>query len=422
MTPDGHPGRRKKRQRGLTLVELMVAMFLAILLTGGLFYMMSGQHKTYTGQLHAMTSNENLWGAMEYLQSQIWKGGYGFSGCPPASTLGIHVPVVYKWNGVAGCASNCVVPDSSLIAFTMQNNHNSFLGLSGSGSNGPDSFSVAYADDGGDIISAVRTTARLPEATTSTISVNGPGGPAIGTPNTIQINDRLVIWQTGSSRACLAVVASSIPSGGPPTWTIEYYPRGFNYNPPKGLHGAIFPVSGYAIRTLVLPIGQATQRTRHYFSIDSNPDQAGAGGTLRIPKLVTWTQDSTGKKHDLQIIAEGIEDMQLSWACDVNNDGALDEGTTPSGRKTDEWAFNVPNDTVPDCDYSIPHVIEAIRITLIARTAQHSENRTGYRPAAEDRAAGTKATDLGLTGGLGTFGRAVLTYTIKPRNIRKSVL
>ena len=394
------------------MVELMVALFLGLLLTGGLFYMMSGQQKTYTGQLHAMTSNENLWGAMEYLQSQVWKAGYGWSGCPPDGSNNVYVPVVHKWNESPGCTANpCTIPDPQLTAFTMYNSENRYTKQVIASGQGPDSFSVAYAVGGGDILTAVRTKLKAPQGT-AIITVSSPA--------TIKAKDRLVIWQHGSTRPCLAIVASSSPTflTGPPTsrYTLPFAPMGVGYNPSS--HATIFTSQGYSPQSLVLPLGQWDERTVRFFSLDSNPELTGA----HIPKLMTWTEDKKGNRFDEQIIAEGIEDMQLSWACDVDGLGTLDEGTTVAKRKSDEWAYNVASDAVPNCTATKTSVIEAIRITLIARTATNIQSKKGFRPAAEDRPAGTVAKDLELNGGVGTYGRAVLTYTIKPRNIRRSVL
>ena len=410
----------RRRERGLTMVELMVALLLAVILSGGLFYMMSGQQKTYTGQLHAMTSNENLWGAMEYLQSQIWKAGYGWSGCPPDAINKVYVPVVHKWNKASGCTANpCTVPDSQLTALTVYNSEIRYINQVIASSQGPDSFSVAYAVDGGDILTAVRTKLKAPEAT-AVITVSSDGSTTANPTQTIKAKDRLVLWQHGSSRQCLAIVASGAPiSIGVPTaarYQIPFAPMGYGYN--QAAHTYMFNTAGYSVQTLVLPLGQVTDRTVRFFSLDSNPENDGS----HIPKLMTWTEDASGKRSDVQIIAEGIEDMQIAWGCDADALGTLNEGTTAANRQKDEWAFNAANDTVPNCTGVQNNVIEAVRITLIARTPTNIQSKKGFRPGAEDRPAGTVAKDLQLNAGVGTYGRAMLTYTIKPRNIRKSVL
>ena len=400
------------------MVELMVALFLALLLTGGLFYMMSGQQKTYTTQLQAMTSNENLWGAMEYLQSQVWKAGYGWSGCPPDAINKVYVPVVQKWNKSVGCtAGPCTEPDSQLTAFRMYNSENRYIKKFYPSSQGPDSFSVAYAVDNGDILTAVRIKKKAPDLTAELI-VSSDGSNSSPSSQTIKAKDRLVIWQHGSTKQCLAIVASGVPltTGVAGRYKLPFTPMGFGYNATN--HVSMFITQGYALQSLVLPLGKVTDNTVRFFSLDSNPEKTGQ----HIPKLMTWTEDSKGNRSDVQIIAEGIEDMQIAWGCDVDNLGTLDEGITVAKKQTDEWAYNVVNDTVPNCTLTKFNVIEAIRITLIARTASNIQSKKGFRPAAEDRPAGTAAKDLQLNGGVGTYGRAVLTYTIKPRNMRKSVL
>ena len=57
-----------------------------------------------------------------------------------------------------------------------------------------------------------------------------------------------------------------------------------------------------------------------------------------------------------QVLAEGIEDLQVSFACDTGSianqnltqlNGILDEGTDDGSKQSDEWWNNVPGDNLP---------------------------------------------------------------------------
>ncbi len=391
--------RRSRRDAGLTIIELMVSLFLAVLLTGGLFYMMSGQQKTYNEQLSTMATQENLWGAMEYLASEIRRAGYGFGGCPPNSTLGHEAPVVMKWNGSTSTSSPPNVEVSDLISFDVTNNSNLYSG----GIDGTDSLTIAYARDNSQgALTGVRTTIVEPNATQAVLTTNAVGPITSG--------DLVVLWQHGSTKHCLLLLITGAPVQTGTTWTLPYAANAI-YNPQAPNHSLVFPIAGgYLAGTLVMRVGTSTDDLQHNFAIDH-------GDGNRPPRLVTWSKFN---KSDMQVVADGIEDMQISWACDVSNTGLLEEGTTPTLRQSDEWAHNVASDTLPNCSLN-GNTIRAVRITLIGRTTGPISSKQGFRPAAEDHAAGTPAQDLAATGQIGTYGRATLTSVIKPRNIARSV-
>lgn len=401
MSPVIHVPARGRRERlgdrGLTLVELMVSMVLAIMLSAGLFYMMSGQQKTYSLQLSTMTSQENLWGAMEYLQGEVRKAGYGFAGCIPDYVNSFNSPTLMRWSSAAISAPKV---SAWLSALVVANNSNLFTGTTG----GTDSLQVAYAvDTGNQALTAARTISALPDPTDSVITANAPAGISVG--------DLLVLWQHGSTKHCTVVEATQVTSNSGNT--VIRFDGGATsaFNPPAAEYKNIFPVSGgYAARSLVMRIGTNSTSLQRSFAIDnSKPRQP--------PRLVTWVGTNTAAR---QVVAEGIEDMQIAWACDANNDGLLLEGANDSAKLNDEWANNVASESsLPACGTS-NNPIQALRITLIARTVGPTSNKTGYRPAAEDRAAGTPNQDMIQTGHLGTYGRAVLTSVIQPRNIRRS--
>ncbi len=417
--------RSRHKDAGLTLLELMVSVLLAMMLTGGLFYMMSAQQKSYATQMSSMDAQENLWGAMEYISNELRKAGYGFGGCPPDPTLGYNAPVVQMWNQVAGCSptpSGCIRPDRYFVSFLSQNATRTYPPVKTyNGNDGPDSFYITYVDDNtaGTLV-GLRLAREAPEAS-SFLTLTSPGN--------VKIGDLLILWQHGTPRHCTVLEATSVPvdtGGGSGPYQVQYDPiAGGVYNPPGGQHDYLFPTQ-YTKGALVMNAGSLKNRRERHFSIDDSGSAPDVVPQLRPPRLVAFdmvpdplTGYGNPKLANKQVIAYGIEDMQIAWACDRNADGILEEGNTDAARQTDEWAFNVAQDTPPVCSELYP--LTAVRVTLVARTTGAVISKVGFRPAAEDRAAGTPADDQLETDNMGTFARAVLTSTIKPRNLRRSV-
>ena len=381
-------------QAGLTLVELMVATLLAVILSGGLFYMTSNQQEGYEHQLKMMTSNEHLWGSMEYLQRRLRQAGYGFAGCPSSPSTGHHSPVVMVWDQQPTCEAGPCVKPSQMEAVRVHNNKNLLTGLA----DGTDSLSVTHAlDDSTQAVVGTRLQIMAPD----------PDSPILLLSSALNIKagDLLVLWENNSSSHCTALKATTDPQQMSPDQFAVQYGDSPPYNPPNANHYYPFPVNGYPAGTLVRRLGRATESFTHHFAVDNSVPH-------RPPRLVNW---SLADKSDLQILAVGIEDMQLAWACDTDGDGKIKEGKTNTGRKTDEWAFNVAGDTLPACSSNFP--IQAVRLTLISRSRGSVTDGKGYRPAAEDRAAGSPTDDQLLTHGSGTFSRSTHSTIVDLRNV-----
>ncbi len=395
-------GPRVRAEAGMTLVELMVAILLAAILTAGLFYMMSGQSRTYTAQVKTMGLQQNLWGAMEYIQRQVRMAGYGFGGCPLSADSRWPSPVVQAWD-----ASKGSVAESSIVAVAVFNGCN-LLAYKGSYpppascKAGPGDDSLAIAIASGDAIgglAGVRLTKQMRDTDDScTVAVAG----------SFATGDLAVLWEVGSTgKRCLLQKVTGVTATAPAT--IAFAPDGV-YNVASPLD---MPSGGYANGSLLIRYRAAGESPEPMkFAIDHSVDP---------PRLVQWVKPD---RSDLEVVADGIEDMQVAWACDTAGGalaGVLEEGATETAKRSDEWAYNVATDTLPACG---SNAMAAVRITLIARAASPEAGekgpaggvRGGFRPAAEDRPAGTVADDLAASGGLGTYRRAKLTVQVRPRN------
>jgi hypothetical protein len=122
------------------------------------------------------------------------------------------------------------------------------------------------------------------------------------------------------------------------------------------------------------------------FSIDAS----GAS-----PKLMMNRLDGTAGP---QVLADGIEDLQIAYACDIqpstDGDGVFTEGTDSTTKKADEWTYNVSGD-VPPAGCNRP---QAVRITIIARSTE------------------VDTTLAGVAGATDAYRHRVLTTTVYPRN------
>lgn len=126
--------------------------------------------------------------------------------------------------------------------------------------------------------------------------------------------------------------------------------------------------------------------------------EIGADG---IPML-TVDPDGAGAAPS-EILAEGVEDLQVAVGVDVNDDGAI----TDLGDTTDEWFYNAPGDAAP------PPITagqwRALRVTVTARDLK--QKGESARPAAEDRDAG--AVD--------SYRRRTLSTQIEIRNLGRAL-
>jgi len=143
-----------------------------------------------------------------------------------------------------------------------------------------------------------------------------------------------------------------------------------------------------------------------------------------IPNLMMQQRHLSGAAGSPQVLAEGIEDLQIAYACDTgpvaapslaNPDGMLNEGIDDATRRTDEWLNNVPNDTI----YGVTsqgycNLPTAVRITLVARTLAPDDlidlASGNGPPDIEDHRYDPRTADQ--------FRRRVLSTTVYPRNNR----
>lgn len=118
------------------------------------------------------------------------------------------------------------------------------------------------------------------------------------------------------------------------------------------------------------------------------------GGTLVLLRQVDYTVDLVNPtkpvlKRDLndgagaQVLANYIEDMQISLGYDRNSDGVLTE--VGSAANDDEWVFNVAGESNAG---EAPTNFREMKIVLVGRTRLADPKFQGMRPAVLDRGSG----------------------------------
>ncbi len=376
------------RDGGLTLVELMVTLVIAGLVTSSSFLFFAGQRRVYDTQTKVLGVQQNLWGAMDTLSRFVRAAGTGMIGCvnvtdptptgptPPQTGLRAYtagqpgqvtrLAPIWIVNGAAGA------PDSITVAFgagTFGNFSDVALGAT-----------VSTASDPVTTPAGLTTAFRVGEFALLVDTTSLPAGPPVG------------------DRGCTLFQITGIDAGGNTLNRATTSP----FNPPGPIAGLVpFDyVGGASPKTGIRNFGTLSWVR---FSVDA---------TGASPRLMMSRLDGQAGPTTPQILADGIEDLQIAYSCDlepaapVGPDGVFSEGNDATARANDEWTFNAAGD-VPPAGCVRP---QAIRLTVIARTTEGDDNLAGAtgnaKPAAED----------GLAGAKDNFRHRVLTTIVAPRN------
>src|SRR5581483_5891595 len=75
----------RDRQSGLTLVELMITIIISSIVASSTFMFFVGQRRVYDTQMKVLSTQQNLWAAMETLSRFVRAAGMGMVGCVAAT-------------------------------------------------------------------------------------------------------------------------------------------------------------------------------------------------------------------------------------------------------------------------------------------------------------------------------------------------
>lgn len=397
---------RRPADRGVTLVELMITMVIAGLVASSTFMFFAGQKQVYETQTKLLNVQQNLWAAMETVTRNLRGAGTGMVGCVRPDPDGAGVdngdppPVTGPGNTPPATGLRAFLTNTLTAANTLYGAGAARIAplWIQNGANGaPDAIVVAYGVGTSGNFTDARLGATIPVGSPTTPVQTAPGLTSVFRPNEfIVLIDNTAIPASGNfDRGCTLLQIEAINAA---TNLLDTDGTASSWNPSTN----VAPMVPFAYDAANSGIRNFGQLNWVRFSIDTTGPQP----VLQMTRLDT----NLGP----QVLAEGIEDLQVAYACDLMGaggpgsaaDGVLSEGPSAA----DEWVFNVAGDVPPVTGCNRP---QALRVTLIARSdaedqtmREHFLAGTNRKPAVEDGVAGPP--DL--------FRHRTISTTVYPRN------
>jgi prepilin-type N-terminal cleavage/methylation domain-containing protein len=387
--------RRLRPDAGLTLIELMVTLVVASLVAASTYVFFTGQQRMYETQTKLLNVQQNITAAMEMMTRYVRVAGAGMLGCirPSANSLdpGDSTPV-------SASTALTSAPATGLRAY-----------LNGTGAiripplwivdgvaGAPDTLTVAFGNGTFGNWSDAPLGASIPANTpTTALTVAAAVPPLIGQ---FRVDEFVVVLDLPqvvnraapllNDRGCTLYQITQINANQ------LLHASTSNWNPNANIAGMVPFTYG----------ATATQSGIRHFGTLNWVRFAIRPGTSNTPPALTMQRLDLGTAA--QVLADGIEDLQVAYACDNNKDGDVPDGVD---RTTDEWRLNANGEVAPAINCNRPN---AVRITLIARSLTPdtllASMTSNVKPAAENGAAGAGADQ---------FRHRVLTTTVFPRNL-----
>lgn len=429
---------RRRGDAGMTLVEIMITMVISSIIAASTFMFFAGQQRIYETQTKLLNVQQNLWAAMEIVARYTRASGGGMFQCvrpasyadadsangsrllstspsvgPLADSLATRpatgvraidassgdmqwIPPMWIVNNSAAEGALNVVPGTDILTVAFGNQ-----------TSGTDTDAAL----GLNVLDSLPTTA---------ISMTGAGSG-----QKFRLGEFVLLlvtpaWGYGVDptvdRGCTMFQITADPGTGVTLAhdAIAVEAGGIVWNPGNDVPGML-PAGGYTAGAAgVRNFGNLTWVT---FFVQKN-------GSDGIPNLMTQQRQMAGSSGQPQILAEGIEDLQVAFACDTGSlgsydlsapNGELDEGADDTAKRTDEWWNNTPGDNLPPITTDgYCNQPTAVRITLVARSLGEDDlidataSGNGPMDVEDHRFGSPRPTDR--------FRRRVLSTTIYPRN------
>jgi prepilin-type N-terminal cleavage/methylation domain-containing protein len=431
----------RSQDRGMTLVEIMVTLIISSIIAASTFMFFAGQQRIYETQTKVLNIQQNLWAAMEVVARYTRASGGGMFECVR--------PASYSAATMNGSRLQSSLPSPGPLSPSLADADRPAAGVRagnpcGNGMQWIPPLWIVNNSNNDTALNVVTDTDILTVAfgnRTSGTDVDAMLGlNFVATDNPISLAGTLTgtmfrqwefillldtpDWGFGTNptvdRGCTMFQISGDPTTGivlPHANAVG--PEGIAWNP-NGSVPAMLPGGGYTGGSAgVRNFGALTWVTFFIRRVGN-----GAPNLMMQQRQLGCACTSGGHPGDPQILAEGIEDLQVSFACDTGSlashnlslpNGQLDEGTNDATRRLDEWWNNAPNDVLPlpntDGFCNLP---TAVRLTLVARTLTPDDLidavATGNGPldVEDHRYNSPRPTDQ--------FRRRVLTTTVFPRN------
>jgi len=353
-------------QQGFSLIELLVAMAVSIVVLFAVLQLFEHSQRSYEVQENVAEMQQNVRTAKMFLERDIRMAG---AGIPDFSFGGnILFPIEFENN----------VDGTSGIAATIPNIVS-----------GTDLIRIRYQDFG----------------------VGGCGSDPVGSLPSCDTLPQLTLAGEMPADASVAIINENLSAG--VGWDASCYCDGTNFTQPKpGMPFIVISPSGtqsaVLFHTSTLPNSNKIGNDPNFsFNGVTYPNKllgtfpAGSSINFFHPKgiynALYYLENRNGipclirdSGNGGQVIAEYIEDLQLAFELDTNNDDVVD-ATVNSADLTDLQKSQV----------------RMVRLNLLGRSAHAQRNFTGQRPALEDHGAGNSDR----------FRRRQISVSIKVRNL-----
>jgi type IV pilus assembly protein PilW len=337
--------------KGFTLVELMIAMALASIVSAFLLMLTRSQLIAYEMNDQLTKAQQNARAGLGFVENLLRRACGGISN----GGVGINVPALTP------AATSCVRTwDGATLA--------------------AGSFAVGTPASLPDAVELVYGTAPMTVATTVTNAASS--SVSVTVPDSTGFNDEDFVMLTDFQQAAVFKVQSHTAT------SLTFYSTS---------SAAVYPNNG----TAYLPTtGNSVLKAA---SVSIYVAAAGAyQGMLMIDP-----DGMFGNSHDdAEPLVENVEDFQVAVGSDSNADGLLTDATP------DEWVGNASGETLPALPWNqaagVGAQLRAIRATLMVRTSSKYSGDAPALAAIEDRTAYP-------TPGQGTFRYRTMQMRVAPR-------
>jgi prepilin-type N-terminal cleavage/methylation domain-containing protein len=424
---------RREEQQGMTLVEIMITLIISSIIAASTFMFFAGQQRVYETQIKVLNIQQNLWAAMEVVTRYVRAAGSGMHECVrPASYANSILKngsrLLSAFPSPGPLTPNLATrPQTGIRAYEMFSNAMQWIPPLWIVNNSSD-FGVVPATDIitvalGNQTSGTDVDILLALNVVSSTSATDITLAGVNTGSIFRQWDFILLlntpdWGYGTDpvvdRGCTMFQVTADPTGATTLARAATASQAGDivWNPSTDI-AEMLPPGGYTGGAAgVRNFGQLTW-VRFFV-------QTGDNG---IPNLMMQQRNLGGTAGNPQVLAEGIEDLQVSFACDTgtlgtynltNLDGQLNEGNGDAARQSDEWWNNVPDDNLPA--FGTPgycNLPTAVRVTLVARSLTPDDlidPTSAYNGPRniEDHRPSSPPPD--------SFRRRVLSTTVYPRN------
>jgi hypothetical protein len=372
------------------LVTLAIASIVAI----STFIFMAGQQRIYETQTKLVSLQQTLALTSEMMVRMVRAAGTGMSGClradsdGPGADTGDPPPVGPALPLTAGPAAGLRAYLKGPGALRIPP-----LWITNGAAGAPDTITVAYATGSfGSWKDADLTAAILTGQPTSPIKLSAPQLSMFRKDEFVLLLDPAAADPARpaplyNDRGCTLFRITGV------TATDLEHDQTSDFNPASNAQGPAMIPFDY-------PTGAGV---RHFGTLNWVRFAVQPAATADDAPALTMQRLDDGSAP--QVIAQGIADLQVAYACDNSpDDGQLREGPT---RTSDEWFLNAAGDATPTgCGRP-----DAVRITLVARSLAPdtliSVPAGNFRPSAEDGAPGATSDN---------YRYRALTAIVYPRN------